>query len=150
MSNPLKIEKSPKAFVPLAEKHNNLVKVVKGMTGRRGVKIVASDNNIEIGLIGTPVFVVGSLGYLRAVGLDFDPAYAAGLSTTYPTILKTLTGTSEVTMNATGVTVSDGTYSAVIDVATLTSKAKNMTLREIDVCDGGAAKKMLVLASAPY
>jgi hypothetical protein len=53
-------------------------------------------------------------------------------------------------MNATGLTVSDGTYSAVIDVATLTSKAKNMTLREIDVCDGGAAKKMLVLASAPY
>jgi hypothetical protein len=30
------------------------------------------------------------------------------------------------------------------------STGKAMSIREVDVCDGGAAKKMLILASAPY
>jgi hypothetical protein len=34
--------------------------------------------------------------------------------------------------------------------ASLTSTARALSLREIDVCDAGVAKKMLVLASAPY
>lgn len=37
-----------------------------------------------------------------------------------------------------------------LDAALVTSAAKKLTLREIDVCDAGVAKKMLVLASAAY
>jgi hypothetical protein len=38
----------------------------------------------------------------------------------------------------------------VIDAALVTASTKKLTVREIDVCDAGVAKKMLVLASAPY
>jgi hypothetical protein len=38
----------------------------------------------------------------------------------------------------------------VINAALVTSSAKVLTIREIDVCDAGTAKKMLVLASATY
>lgn len=37
-----------------------------------------------------------------------------------------------------------------IDSALVTASARKLTIREIDVCDGGVAKKMLVLASATY
>ncbi len=45
--------------------------------------------------------------------------------------------------NASGVAVE-------VDAALVTAAARKLTLREIDVCDAGVAKKMLILASAPY
>jgi hypothetical protein len=38
----------------------------------------------------------------------------------------------------------------VINAELVTASTKKLTVREIDVCDAGVAKKMLVLASAPY
>jgi hypothetical protein len=38
----------------------------------------------------------------------------------------------------------------VIDGALVTAAAKKLTVREIDVCDAGTAKKMLILGSATY
>lgn len=38
----------------------------------------------------------------------------------------------------------------VIDAALVTASGRKLTIREEDVCDGGVAKKRLVLASAPY
>jgi hypothetical protein len=43
--------------------------------------------------------------------------------------------------------LSDGSKSLQISFASLTH---NMSIREIDVCSGNTAMKMLVLASAPY
>jgi hypothetical protein len=45
--------------------------------------------------------------------------------------------------NAAGVAVE-------IDAALVTASAKKLTVREIDVCDAGSAKKALILMSAPY
>lgn len=45
--------------------------------------------------------------------------------------------------NASGVAVE-------IDAALVTSAARKLTLREIDVCDSGVAKKVMRLESAPY
>jgi hypothetical protein len=38
----------------------------------------------------------------------------------------------------------------VIDGALVTASSKQLGIVEIDICDGGTAKKMLVIASAPY
>jgi hypothetical protein len=38
----------------------------------------------------------------------------------------------------------------VIDTTLVTTSGKKLSVREIDVCDAGVTKKMLVLASAPY
>ena len=38
----------------------------------------------------------------------------------------------------------------VIDGALVTASTKKLTIREIDVCDAGVAKKMLILGCAPY
>jgi hypothetical protein len=43
-----------------------------------------------------------------------------------------------------------GGDAVVIDAGLVTSAAQKMALREINVCSGGVAKKMLILASAPY
>jgi hypothetical protein len=45
--------------------------------------------------------------------------------------------------NASGVAVE-------IDAALVTASGKKLTIREINVCDAGLAKKMLVLGSATY
>jgi len=49
---------------------------------------------------------------------------------------------------------SDGLYMQNAAVANLflqmSAITRNMSIREIDVCDGGVAKKMLVIGSAPY
>jgi hypothetical protein len=52
---------------------------------------------------------------------------------------------------ATGVvTIKGASGDIVIDPALVDSAGKAMSLREIDVCDAGVAKKQLILASAPY
>jgi hypothetical protein len=43
-----------------------------------------------------------------------------------------------------------GGDAVVIDGALVTASGKKLTVREVDVCDAGVAKKMLVLGSAPY
>lgn len=69
----------------------------------------------------------------------------AGIECTGLTAL--FSGGASIVLSATGFSVNTGTKSLVIAYADLT---RDMSVREIDVCDGGAAKKMLVLASAPY
>ena len=50
-------------------------------------------------------------------------------------------------LNSSGLTVSNGSYSASLLFSAMTH---NMAIKEIDVCSGGVAKKMLILASDPY
>jgi hypothetical protein len=56
------------------------------------------------------------------------------------------------TSAAGSLTISNTTSASAIVLATtlINAAGKVMSVREIDVCDGGVAKKMLVLASAPY
>jgi hypothetical protein len=56
------------------------------------------------------------------------------------------------TSNAGSITIANATSATAIVISpTLVGAAgKVLSVREIDVCDAGVAKKMLVLASAPY
>jgi len=55
-------------------------------------------------------------------------------------------GTTTVDIDGNGIVIDRG-YTLTINPALITH---NMGLVEIDVCSGGVAKKMLILASAPY
>jgi len=56
------------------------------------------------------------------------------------------------TSAAGSLTIANSTSASAIVLATtlIDAAGKVMSVREIDVCDGGTAKKMLILASAPY
>jgi hypothetical protein len=56
------------------------------------------------------------------------------------------------TSNAGSITIGNATSASaiVISPTLVTTAGKVLSIREIDVCDGTTAKKMLILASAPY
>jgi hypothetical protein len=56
------------------------------------------------------------------------------------------------TSAAGSLTIANSTSASAIVLATtlINAAGKVMSVREIDVCDAGVAKKMLILASAPY
>jgi hypothetical protein len=67
---------------------------------------------------------------------------------TYPTALGVVTAGVTWTMTAGGFLMTNSSSKTCsISFASITA---NMAVREIDVCDGTTAKKMLILASAPY
>jgi hypothetical protein len=77
----------------------------------------------------------------------------SGKDTLYPTFgnlfnneLHYDNGTTTIDIDGNGIVIDRG-YTLTIDPALITH---NMGLVEIDVCSGGVAKKMLILASAPY
>ena len=90
-----------------------------------------------------PINVVGADGTLNAA--TKHSSWVPG--TTYPATLKTIDGTKSVTINTTGIIVNNGTQTARILYADFT---KDIQFREMDVCDGGVSKKILVLCSLPY
>ena len=92
---------------------------------------------------GAAIDVVGSDGKLNKV-----PKHSTWQEpTNYPTFLRTLTSGKKVTLDSNGLEVDQGTYKARIWFSDLT---KDLTLRELTICDAGVSKKMLVLGSAPY
>ena len=80
--------------------------------------------------------------------------YDRSVSTTVPvTKIKTdATVTLGNTSVAGSITIGNSTSATaiVISPTLVTTTGKALSIREIDVCDAGVAKKMLVLASAPY
>lgn len=90
-----------------------------------------------------PINVVGADGTLNAV--TKHSSWVTG--TTYPSTLKTVDASKSVTINTTGIIVNNGTQTARILYADFN---KDIQFREMDVCDGGVSKKILVLCSLPY
>ena len=92
---------------------------------------------------GAAIEVVGNDGKLNKV-----PKHSTWTTpTAYPTYLRTSTSGKTVTLDSNGLEVDQGTYKARIFFSDLT---KDLTLRELTVCDAGVSKKILVLCSAPY
>lgn len=95
---------------------------------------------------GAAIDAVGSDGKLNKV-----PKHSTWVTpTSYPTYLRTTTSGKNIILDSNGLEVSDGTYTAKILFSELTSFAKNLSLRELTICDAGVSKKILILASAPY
>jgi hypothetical protein len=151
MTDKLIIKECPAAFEEFARKHNGLVYLIQSMRGVRGITVNASDSNILIATTGRPSITVGdpwhSVGSDGKLGLvQKHPSWTAG--TTYPTALGVVTGSVTWTMDAGGFLMTNASSKTCsISFASITA---NMCVREIDVCDGTTAKKMLILASAPY
>lgn len=92
---------------------------------------------------GAAIDVVGSDGKLNKV-----PKHSTWVTpTSYPTYLRTTTSGKTVTLDSNGLEVDGGTYKARIFFTDLT---KDLSLRELTVCDAGVSKKILVLCSLPY
>jgi len=162
----LRIDDSPLAFAGFAAKHNALVDLLAGMVGQNGIDIVMAEKNAIIraniaagppgNVAANTANLVGSTGYLAN-------AYVANANIgTFPTMLRTGAAGGDYTkMESSGIRVSgaafvdlsnnqiwlQGTHEFVVYEPLLTH---DMGIKEIDVCSGGVAKKMLVIASAPY
>lgn len=93
--------------------------------------------------IGDPIDVVGNDGKLNKVAKHSTWV----TPTAYPTYLRTLTSGKSVTLDSNGLEIDNGTKSVRIYFSAFT---KDIYLREIDVCDSGTPKKMLILGSDPY
>lgn len=153
----LKISDCPYAFASFAAKHNALVEMLAGMVGQNGISVVLAEKNAIIRGAGgaggnvtidnvATANVVGAGGYLAN-------AYVANANIgTYPTALRVLHVASGTYMEM----ASPGDLPGIrlVGVHTLqileSNVTQDMSIREIDVCDAGVTKKMLVLASAPY
>jgi hypothetical protein len=162
----LKIKFAPSSFAPMAEAHNAVVAFLQAIQGVNGIKVTVTEGNMLIegtgaGSEGAAISVVGDDGKLNLV-----PKHSTWATpTAYPTLLRVnFSGTQDTRMTGAEVSVNDtslGVYSRLsrssielhgandlnIDESALTH---DMEIREVDVCDGGVAKKMLVIASAPY
>jgi hypothetical protein len=153
----LKISDCPYAFASFAAKHNALVDMLAGMVGQNGISVVLAEKNAIIRGAGgaggnvtidnvATANVVGAGGYLAN-------AYVANANIgTFPTALRVLHVASGTYMEIAapgdlpGIRLV-GTHALEILESDLTA---DMAIREIDVCSGNVAMKMLVIASAPY
>lgn len=126
------------------------------------VRTRASTESPAAGSEGPAVEVVGADGKLNKV-----PKHSTWVApTNYPSLLATNGGTAQMTGTAFVTALGnfaaslraesgEGLYIQKSGGATYLYIQENlitqiMTVREIDVCDGGVAKKMLVIGSAPY
>lgn len=92
---------------------------------------------------GAAIDVVGSDGKLNKV-----PKHSTWVTpTNYPTFLRTVTSGKKITLDSNGLELDNGSQTARIFFTAFT---KDLTIREISICDAGVTKKMLVLGSAPY
>lgn len=153
----LKISDCPYAFASFAAKHNALVDMLAGMVGQNGISVVLAEKNAIIRGAGgaggnvtidnvATANVVGAGGYLAN-------AYVANANIgTYPTASRVLHAASGTYMEM--ASPSDLPGIRLVGAHTLqileSNVTQDMSIREIDVCDAGVTKKMLVLASAPY
>lgn len=115
-------------------------------TGHRTATATVGAIDIAISTDGDAVLISDA-----ADGIEI---YDRSVSTTVP-VLKIKT-TPEITIGNTSVagsaTIGNTTAAdaIVISPTLVTSTGKKIAIREEDVCDGGVAKKRLILASAPY
>jgi len=146
----LKITQCPSALAEFARKHNKLVGLIANLRGTGGIKVVASERNVVVdgsaisGTGGTSTQAVGGDGKLVSV---VQPAGAAA-ATTYPYALGVVTASCTALLNSVGFTMTNsGGKTCTIAFAGLTY---DLAIREIEICDSGVTKKMLILGSAPY
>ena len=121
--------------------------------GRRGATLTWAKVAKAEMADGSAVSVIGRSA--NSTGVTADIAGAANqvmVCNATPALAFSRTITLGDTSNAGSVTIGNATSASaiVISPSLVTAAGKIMSVREIDVCDAGVAKKMLVLASATY
>lgn len=153
----LKIDECPYAFASFAAKHNALVDLLAATVGKDGIEVIMAEKNaiIRANIPAGPAGNIANTNYANVVTSNgyLANAYVANANIgTYPTALRVLHVASGVYMEM----ASPGDIPGIRLVGAKTLQilesdlVQNMSIREIDVCDGGTAKKMLVIGSAPY
>lgn len=180
MLEEFKVQNAPAALQEIVQKHNALVELIGMMRGVNGIYthvsrggIVLSANptglagtgqpasNGTSGNVGGTIQAVGSNGALFDVVQPVSPNAPSG----YPNYLRVSNNTTNrsyiqpfeiICENTTfgvyaGLTPTSielsGAHQLYILESALTA---DMAIKEIDVCDGNVAKKMLIIASDPY
>lgn len=147
----LKVTEVPAFLSDFADKHNRLVDLLAGLKGENGIEVTmaqlngvirANGNTTISNISGNVAFAVMSDGRLQNV-------YVGNTNgNQWPTAGKWVTASGNVDVSSTGVVVtSSGGKTANIAFASLT---QNVSLREINICDNGTSKHMLILGSAAY
>ena len=148
----LKITQVPAAFAELAGLHNALVDLIKTATGQGGIKVVVSDGRIIIdgsavsgSATGNSVSVVAADGTLSNVVAHSNTANA----NTYPTTIKVINGTTGITLDSSGFTMSDSNTGKSFTIS-FSALSQNIAIRTDTYCDSGYTKNIQVVASSPY
>lgn len=131
----LLVDQVPKSFAALGQKHNALVDLLRTMTGSGACKVTFSENKIIISVPTASIPDPLTIDTLNATNVIGSTGYFTDVISTYGTFQDLLVyGPST-------------SYGLEINSASLTH---SMSIKEIDVCSGGVAKKMLIIASDPY
>jgi hypothetical protein len=155
----LRIGKVPSAFAEMAEKHNELVQLIASIEAASGINIkMVSSPEKKLKVPGTSTTI--SRKPRGRIRIGIQPA-ANGQN--LPTPLNELhfryyvdqTDPNSTLLKSVDI---DNTNSVSFTNNVLSKKlvmgfseiTQNMGIKEIDVCSGGVAKKMLILASDPY
>jgi len=125
---------------------NTVLTRLSGSLSFSGVSRAAMANGTACTVIGRSANSTGAVADIAGV------ANQVLVCNGTPALAFSRTITLGDTSNAGSITIGNATSaSAIVLSPTLVSAAgRVMSVREIDVCDAGVAKKMLVLASAPY
>jgi hypothetical protein len=164
----LKIKKAPKALASFAAEHNALVDLIASIEGQLGINVnVASSPRKRISfpvgmkapkqqprgkilITGNPtaLFAYGAGGSSNGTGEVHLNANGYQVDVDTSNYVRVTNSTQYVGLDpVNGLAVVRGGNSVTIPFAGIT---RNITLKEIDVCSNGAAKKMIIVASDPY
>jgi len=114
----------------------NLIRVVSGASlTSMTPTLVKAENAATHAAMGVGGFEAVDDGGTDNVTLDFVGGLIVNI------------GGVQVTISGAGIIVDNGTNTLTVNPSLITA---DMTVREIDVCDGGVTKQMLIVASAPY
>lgn len=160
-----KVKECPRAFVPLAEKHNSLVSAVYGLKGSNGIKVVWSDRGgVIVGGAGTSDLAFAQV--VTANGTLQNCVIVDNVANTYPTQLRVVTPNVNVVFDSVGALVETSGGSLVVTSTGFSMRTaggkfcniafsavtRDMAVRTITVCDTstGTSKSMDILATAAY
>lgn len=180
MLEEFKVQNAPAAMQELVQKHNALVELIGMMRGVNGIYTHVSRGGIVLsanptglsgtgqpagtgtsGNVGGTIQAVGSNGALFDVVQPVSPNAPGG----YPNYLRVANNSTnrayiqpyEVICEDTAFGVYAGLTPTSIELSGAnqlfieeSQLTQDMGIKEIDVCDGGVTKKMLVIGSDPY
>lgn len=130
------------------------IKVRNKIKAGPGIAVANADANMIISATG-----VAAAGYTEGAAVDAlmsdskigkvvrHSTYAT--PTAFPTILKAVDGTKSITLDSTGIVMTDSATGKSFTVA-FSSLTQNVALRADDYCDGTTDKSQMHLASVPY
>lgn len=132
------VSQVPASLVALGEKHNALVWLLRTMKGAGACEVTFSENQIIISVPTAGIPDPLTVDTIYNTTFNGDAIYGSTLNVA-------TVSTTDLVTDALTIYNSGSTFQILSSSVT-----RNMSIKEIDVCSGGVAKKMLIVASDPY